>query len=100
MTRDPQVIASLGELMRIPSLVYISSLQHVARGERAAESAAPGGEVERRTEADVQVSLSKQARALSDRGSDGNKVERLQKAIADGSFAIDPQRIAARILEG
>lgn len=54
----------------------------------------------------VKVSLSERARALSERpaptsaeGFDAAKVERLRAELADGTFQVDPDLIAQRMLD-
>jgi len=85
--------------MRIPSQIYISQ-QQIARsnttedGGKAGNAGAP-----KTSDNDVEVSVSAAAKQLAaDSATDTAKVQRLKAAIQDGSFQIDPQRIAQRIV--
>jgi len=88
--------------MRIPSRVYISQQQIVSRGHqaRSGEEIGDGHAQGLVRPADVQVSVSPRAAELARQGAaDARRIERLKQSIADGSFQIDPQRIAERMVD-
>ncbi len=74
-------------------------------GSGSAPAAATAGSTAAATKADDQVKLTDSARALQEVARAGDtaaidpqRVERVRQALADGSYQIDPSRIADRML--
>jgi negative regulator of flagellin synthesis FlgM len=67
-----------------------------------AGSAAGGASIDASAGAPVKVTVSSKALELSSQTSEASdaKVARLTQAVADGSFKVDPQAIANKIVEG
>ncbi len=88
--------------MRIFSQIYVNEHHPIARGRNAqgSSSTEAGGVSSPESAPDVRVTVSSRAHELADEASvDQAKVDRLKEAIVDGSFQIDSQRIAERIVD-
>ncbi len=87
--------------MRVPSQVYSTHQQQIARGAQAErQGQTTGNKSVAPSEAHVRVSVSSEATQLAaDNTMDVAKVERLRASIESGSFQIDPLRIAQRIVD-
>jgi flagellar biosynthesis anti-sigma factor FlgM len=87
--------------MRIPSRIYVDQQSQVSRSQQAQEQApSKADSTKKAAEQDVRVDVSAQAKELAAKDSiDVEKVEALKASIADGSFQIDAQAIAARIVD-
>ncbi len=86
--------------MRIPSHVYVSQ-QQVARSEQAdGQSPTKAAKAAAAGPGDVTVRVSPQAIQLAeDSAVDMDKVNRLRAAIDSGTFRIDAESLAARIVD-
>ncbi len=87
--------------MRIPSRIYVDQQSQVSRSQQAQEQApSKADSAKKAAEQGVRVDVSARAKELAAKDSvDVEKVEALKASIADGSFQIDAQAIAARIVD-
>jgi anti-sigma28 factor (negative regulator of flagellin synthesis) len=91
--------------MHIPSRVYnspdIAAQTDQARKLKSQQAKKSGStDAAKRTKGDVKVSVSARARKLAGENSmDIEKINRLRESIENGSFAMDFQLVAERIVE-
>jgi len=91
--------------MRIPSSIIQKPDAATVRNERAgktdsSKSAGSDGSAQKVSDDDVRVSVSSEARRLADSAAvDLEKVERLRSAIESGTFEMNFQVIADRIVD-
>ena len=88
--------------MRIPSRIYVDQQSQISKSQQQAGTDAAGkaGSPSKAAEQDVRVEVSSRAKQLAARDTmNVEKVASLKAAIADGSFQIDAQAIAQRIVD-
>lgn len=88
--------------MRIPSRIYVDQQSQINKSQQQAGSDAAGkaDSSSKAAEQDVRVEVSSRAKELAAKDTmNVEKVASLKAAIADGSFQVDAQAIAQRIVD-